>query len=365
MKRIAPVIIFLMLAMSIGCAKKRVEVEEKSIIGEESLTRRFKGYRTAVEIKARASELEKELLNPKLMQISTSLLKIEFLSGEKFQKPGDRVDFKISAFGFGFDVRAILVNYQPGREVWYVGQGGSAIMLFRFRMEEQGEMTRLNLSSELLEEGGSDFQTLAQLVDINKLIAQGFEGVIANLQVQFDPALKKDELLAKGIRGEFFESFYVGHKVTMHIEARGEDIFQVFKDPSFWSEFEGQTGVKAAPCFYQLSPGVDPGVCPVQVKVFGETLTLDTILSAHSFERYVFNYFYWGDSRFQFEMDFSEQGGTDLTVFYLTPSVSLANPAMLNLAINFNNIPEVIKTRFLPLIKSRAEQKALESGAGK
>jgi len=360
MKRVVLPIMTFLLALGFGCAKKKVQVEEPSIIGEESLTRRFKGYRTTVEIKAGAGELEKILLNPRVMEMSTSLMKIEFVSGERFQKLGDTVDYRISAFGFGFDVRAILIHYEPGQEIWYAGSGGTAIFLFRFHMEGQGDATRLTVSCELLEQGSSDFQRLTSLVDLYKLIAQGFEGVIANIQVQFDPSLKKAGLLAKGIRGEFYESFYVGHQVSKHVEATGEEIFQVFKDPAFWLEFEQKTGVKSDPCFYELSPGKNPGVCPVRINLFGDTLVLDTVLSAHSFERYTFNYFYWGDSRFQFVFDFSEQGGTDIILFYLTPSSNLTNPNMLNVAMNFDKIPEAIKTVFLPLIKSRAE-----AGAGR
>jgi len=289
MKRVALAAMIFLLALSFGCAKKKVQVEGPSIIGEESLTRRFKGYRTTVEIKARPGELEKILLNPKILEMSTSLMKIEFVSGERFRKLGDWVDYTIGAFGMGFNVRAVLIHYEPGREIWYSGSGGTAIFLFRFHMEDQGDTTRLTLSSELLEQGSSDFQRLTSLVDIYKLIAQGFEGAIANIQVQFDPSLKKEELLAKGIRGEFYESFYVGHQVSMHVDATGEEIFQVFKDPSFWREFEQKTGAQVGPCFYDLSPGKNPGVCPVELKLFGETLVLDTVLSAHSFEKYTFN----------------------------------------------------------------------------
>jgi hypothetical protein len=364
MKKSALALLALLLAFGFGCVKKKVAVETPSIIGEESLTRHFKGYRTTVEIKARAAELEQRLLDPGLLQFSTSLMKIELVSGKRFAKPGDRVDYKVSALNFGFKVRATLIHYLPGREIWYAGSGGSAIMLFKFSLDEQGTVTRLNLSCELLEKGGSDFQTLEQLVDLYKLIAQGFESVIANLQVQFDPSLKKDELLAKGIRGEFFESFYVGHQVSEHIEATGAQVFSVFQDPAFWAEFERVSGVKAAPCFYQISEDSAPGACAVSVPLFGDALVLDTVLSAHSIERYTFNYFYWGDSRFQFVFDFSEQGGTDLVLFYLTPSANLTNPEMLNLALNFEKIPGLIKTRFLPLIKQRAEQLA-ESGGEK
>jgi hypothetical protein len=355
MKRFALAAMILLLALGLGCAKKQMKLEEPSIIGAESLTKRYKGYRTTVEVKAGVKELETVLLNPRIMQMSTSLMKIEFVSGEKFAKLGDRVEYKISSFGLGFNVRAILIHYEPGREIWYSGQGGTGIFLFRFHIEDQGQTTRLTLSCELLEEGSSDFQRLTQLVDIYKLIAQGFDGAIANIQVQFDPSLKKDELLARGIRGEFYESFYVGHQVSMHVDATGEEIFRVFQDPSFWAEFEQKAGVKVGPCFYAIKPGDNPGVCPLRVKLFGDDLVLDTVLSAHSFEKYTFNYFYWGDSRFQFVFDFSEQGGTDIILFYLTPSSNLTNPAMLNVAMNFEKIPDAIKTSLLPLIKSRAE----------
>lgn len=356
MRRVACAAIVGLLTLGLGCAKK-MTTGESSIIGAESLTKRFRGYRTAVEIKAPVAELEKLLLDPRILQMNMSLMRMEFLSGDNFSRLGDRAEYNISSLGLNFRVRAILVHYEPQKEIWYTGQGGTAIMLFRFGMEELGEGTRLNLSCEILEEGGPDFQQLAQLIDIYKLIAQGFEGAAANLQVRFDPSLSKDALLARGLRGEFFEAFYVGHKLEMQIEAAPERVFQVFTTPAFWRGFEEETGSLVSPCFYELRPGSNTGVCPVEIELFGDHFTLDTILSAHSFEKRYFNYFFWGDSRFQFAMNPTDQGGTRLSVFYLMPSSKLTDPALFNLAVNFGRIPEQIKKKVLPAIKSRAEQK--------
>lgn len=327
-----------------GCMK-RVKEFPKGTVQIEPYTTQVKGYRTTVKVKTDAQTLDQYLRNPEILEMTAGLTKIEKVSGEKFQDLGDTAQYEIKVLRFSFRVKAILIYHKPGQEIWYASQGGKAITIFRFKMKEESEGTRLTMSCESLEEGDTSFKELAKLIDFFDLISKGFETALAEIQAHFDPSLNASELLAKGIRGEFYEAIFTGHRAQIFINAAPDQALESLKRPEFWEFFEEKTEIRISPCFYQLQPGP----CPVQVGA----LRYDLIQGPHYQGKMIFNYYYSGDSRFQASLR-PEGEGTALTFFYLSPPPDYTSSDILSLALNYKKNQELVE-KMLVLVKDWVE----------
>jgi len=344
MRRLMIAGIILVLLQSLSCVKK-IKPAPKGLVQIEPYTTQIKGYRTTVKVKTDPKTLEQYLMDPSIMEMTAGLTKIEKVSGQKFQNLGDTAQYEIKVLRFSFRIKAILIYHQTGEEIWYASQGGKAIIIFRFQMKEEPDGTRLTMSCEMLEEGDATFKELAKLINIYDLIAKGFETALAEIQAHFDPALNASELLAKGIRGEFYEAIFTGHIANIFLDRPAEQVMESLKDPEFWSYFEKQTGARISECFYQF----EPGPCPIQIG----SLDYDLIQGPYNLGKYLFNYYYSGDSRFQLSLR-PEGEGTVLTFFYLSPPPDYTSAEILNLALNYNKTREMV-ARILVLVKDWVE----------
>jgi hypothetical protein len=343
-----------------GCVKKVEAPIAPGALTVEPFTARVQGYRTMVQVKAGPAELEKYLMDPKILEMTTGLFTMSQVSGRQFENIGDSAEYDIAVFGFSFRIKAILIHHRPQKEIWYAAQGGKAVMIFRFKMEPVDDSTHLSLSCETLEEGDESFKKLTKLINFYDLLAKGFETVLANLQVHFNPALSADQLLKEGIRGEFFEAIYTGHRASMLLEATPEQIVKTFSDPAFWSYFEQNTGARVGACFYEFSPGP----CPVAFAALGFSEPLSLIRGPYNPARNIYNYYYLGDSRFQVSFTPLESGsGALFNFFYEEPPPDWSSSAIASMVLRYGKAPELVEN-LMGLVKNYVEGRVPSNPGG-
>ena len=352
MKKANLIIIILVLGLSSGCAKK-FKKEGRELIEHQASTIRFLGYKQSVKVNVSPQEIEQYYFNPQ--NLASSLvggdIKAEVISGDKFEKIGDRMVVEGRISGIKFLITAILVSHQPGEKFSFIYQlGDQAMGIIRYQLKPLAQGTKVMIQSET-EEISPFLEELFQGLKITEKVVKGGDLAVAQMQAHFDPSLKVEEMMAGGLRGEFYDAFWDYHQASIRINAEPEKVWEALKDPKFWEYFEQRAKSKVSPCFYEMAPGP----CPLQVEMLGYNLPINSFLGSVNQKKTEVTY-YWEDIvRMQFSIK-PEENGSLFSVGYTLAPLDLTSPDALNLALNLlPQLPKMVEERILIVVKNYVE----------
>jgi hypothetical protein len=266
-------------------------------------------------------------------------------------KEGDIVEAKTEFMGIPISGRVLLVHYKPGAELWMVmgGKfGGTGIL--RYNLKEVSDGTRVNMRFEY-----GELENLLSAIpmedQILKSLSEVVENTVANLQVRFDPSLKKSELTEQGRRGENSEHFFNGQRASIWINASPAAVDKALKKPALWDELNKKGIVDMGYCV--LTTKSEP--CPIRLKILGLDYDIYSFLISYKpGEQYVS---YWVSDQLIGHIQLllkPERGGTRLTYSYVLEVPPVMSAEGADLFMNMANYPKYIE-RVLTEIKNSVE----------
>jgi hypothetical protein len=245
----------LLLLAAAGSAALRNNAPEG--IERENYTVRFISYETTVEVKGAPEEVGKYLLKPKnFLNYQTDTARWESNSDKMLEQAGDTVGYTIVSGKVRTPMIGILVNYEPGAEVWYFFTGESGVLAdLKLHLEpfQSGSKLRLKYEDEVF----SSAQDIEENQKTRELTAKVFEMMIAKIQQHFDPSQKPEELLKEGIRGEFADPIYDAYRASIRINASPKKIHEYLRGPAL-QKYQKEYGDWMGKLFFRSEPGPFP-----------------------------------------------------------------------------------------------------------
>jgi hypothetical protein len=313
MKKYLCMALIAMLSASLSCAHFKKK-ESKTQVTHQDFTPHFVGYKVSVKTKTAPQQLEEYLLDPKNLEANKGAFKVKILSTKKLEKLGDRIDLRFDVAGIHFPGQLILVDRKPGEKIMLIGQiqiGAMAKMTLDFTKLADG--TKVTIAYEV-EDVTSMIGSLADIVNFKDVIAKVTEEELARCQAHFDPSLNMDELMASGYRGEFYDTFFQGHTVSVWINKPPKKIMEYLANPKSWESWKERTGNDFGACIAVENPGP----CPMRLNAGGVKVPLTSYSASFKYAEHSYAYSIMGGLVIRIRINLKpENGGSVLTFSYL------------------------------------------------
>lgn len=327
----------LSLLLSAACAKKAGK--KPSGVVHQSSTVRFTGYKITVEAKAPPAEVEQWLRDWRNLDAAAGPYRLRILSQNKIEKLGDSVDGRVEIAGVGMTGKIILVHRKPASQLWFLFNGArTGLGMLRYEFKEIPAGTRVSLRFEV----GELDPFLAGLAgdSLQQAVGRLMEKGIANGQAYFDPSLSAEELMARGIRGEFYNTFYQGHRTEVWINSPPEKIADYLLNPDVWQAYKEKYGTDFSKCM--VSASAEP--CPMKFKIFGMDYDITSFPTSYQYADNSVSFWLAKQMIARFKILLQpESGGARLTVDYimeLPPSFAQEGGPLL---MNIIQIPSMLE----------------------
>ena len=261
MNRVAMPLMMIVLALGLSCANLPKRQIAATGVVKTASTIRFTGYTTTVEIKGSPEEVGKYLLDPKNLFVSGfkyNKLNYELPSPKILEREGDTFYYYLTFAGLRTHMMGILTTYKPGEEVaiFFTDPERGVLADLHLYMEpfQGGTKVRLTYENEDVSPG---LQEIQETLNVHELLAQFLEWAIARGQQHFDPSLKPEDLLKKGIRGEFYDPIYDAYKETIWIQAPPKKVYE-FLTGSALKKYDAEYGSWMGKLFFNDGHGPIP-----------------------------------------------------------------------------------------------------------
>jgi hypothetical protein len=350
----------LVMLLFVFCAAGCASLSKKPAAGieRENYTIRFTGYETVVEIKGTPEEVGKYMLQPRnYLNYKTGRVRFELTSPKVLEQVGDTVGYTITFAGVKMPMLAILVNYKPGREIWYFFTGENGVLAdLKLYLEpfQGGTKVHLKYENEDLNPG---LQEIQETLNMKETMAQAMEWAIAKGQQNFDPALKPEELLKEGIRGEFYDPIYDAYRASIWVNAPAKKVYEYLQGPAR-KKYEKEYGDWMGTLYFRA----DKGPFPARIDTDGINQELIGFPALSTYGRGKYGYHSTGYlmpqshsyiTKNQITVK-SESGGAEVSINYLISSNRVDSTDMYELAIMETKLPAPVD-RFLQNIKQDME----------
>jgi len=305
MKKFFLVPVILSLLFSYNCAHLRKKPQTG--VEHQSATARFIGYKLTVRVKASPREIEQYLLNPENLECKAGTYALKMISRSQIEKLGDTARFKFEVAKLSLPFKFTFVYFKPGEEIWFLGQADIGVMgFFRFNYRPMEGGTRISLNYEM-EDPNTFLGDLSEAINMPEAIVKLMEVEIAKGQEHFDPSLQADQLLKKGLRGEFYDTFFQTHQASIWINASPKRVQEYICNPqsrvTLWEKY----GFDFGPCFISG----EPGPWPVKFKIMGIQYDYDSFPASYKYGEHVSAYWVNRMGIARLNMTFKpDQGGT-------------------------------------------------------
>jgi len=313
MKKCLAMALMVMVLAGFNCAHFKKK-ESKTQVTHQDFTSHFVGYKVSVKSKAFPQQLEEYLLDPKNLDANKGAFKLKTLSSKKIEQLGDRIDMQFEVAGLRLPGQLILVERKPGEKVVLIGQlqlGAMAKMTLNFAKLADG--TKVTVTYEV-EDLASMMGSLSEIVNFKDVIAKVTEEEIARCQAYFDSSLNMDELVASGYRGEFYDTFFQGHTVSIWLNKPPKKVMEYLADPKNWESWKERTGNDFGACIAVENPGP----CPVHLNPSGVKVALTSYSSSFKYAEHSYSYYLMGGLVIRSRINLKpENMGSVLTFSYL------------------------------------------------
>ncbi len=334
--------IVILATISVGCARK---TEELGAVRQESSTVKFNGYKLSVLVDASPEELENYLTDPdKLKQELGKLIKLERLSGKRFSRVGDSADYQFRVLNVAtVPYRMTMIRYQPLDEIWYMTETKNEfiVSVLRYQMKRVKDGTILTVRFELEEPQDPFTKGIDRAINFQESIIKGTEQGTAMIQAYFNKNLTVPGLLEKGLRGEFYVSFFSFNRLSVLVNAPPPKVHRYLTDPATWKKWETEYQVyNMGPCLVDLKAGS----CQAKINIVGVDYTLDFFSAQQVPGKFVSSYFTSPVMGLGWIRTFINpvDKGADLGIEYMV-QISQASPAGTQFLINLSQLPKIIE----------------------
>jgi len=342
MKRIVRTGILIVLAAAAGCA--HWQKKEKALVQHQASVTSFTGYKVTAKVKASAADVDRYILDLGPFNVETDRCKLKMDSENKIEKLGDSADFRVEVARVPFPGKFILVRHKPGEEIWYVAQIQQSVMaVLRVGLTPMDEWTRLTIQFEW-EDTNSLLTQIAEVINVPQMLAGLLEKGVAKGQTDFDPSLNSETLLEKGLRGEFYSTFYQKQAANIWINASPARVDDYLRDPATWQGYKAKYMIDLDGC----PAAADSSPCPIQLKFLGIDYDVNSFLVSSKPAEQTISYWVPRQmiARFQTRIK-PEQAGARLFWAYTIELPSAASQEGASLLINMVKIPDTMEKMLL------------------
>ena len=332
-------------------------------VAQTSYTLRLMGYEQTITIRTSPAELSAFLNDPaNASSLFSSALDTQ--SGQAIppdQPPpglGGCLPAPVKLLGMEIPGWLILVRVQEHQLLWIVWDNPYLFQVQRWQSwpVEEGTRLTLKIDSEIPQQGWLGWAV--RIFNFESLSRQVFKGVdlmLARIQDHFDPSLKAEDLVAVGLRGDYYEAFMQAHEVQTVIPAGVAEVEAWIRNPEHQSLALLQPGNE---CLYQPVGPEAALYCSV-VPGFGNGLiTLDTFSrEMKTKKQYTRRVYFTDQEQVGFlELDARSEGkGTRLLIRYATEIPNATSDQNMDQLLFLAGLPPLLEAQALQ-IKRGVEQ---------
>jgi len=248
-----------------------------------------------------------------------------------------------------------MIHYQPLEEIWYMTETKNELLVsvLRYQMKKGQEGTILTVRFEVEEPQDPFFKSIAEAINLQANMVKGTEQGTAMIQAYFNKSLKVEELLEKGLRGEFYVTFFSANKLSAYINAEPQKVHKYITNPETWAKWEQEYKI------YNLGPCLtsqESGACQAQINLGGVDYKMNFFSASYEPDKYMSSYFtspVAGVGRIQIFLKPKDKG-TALSIKYMI-QVSQFSPGGTEFLLNLSQLPQIIEQMILD-VKNNSEQ---------
>ena len=171
---------------------------------------------------------------------------------------------------------------------------------------------------------------------------------IVNIQAQFDPLVKPEDVLAKGNLGEFYNSFYQGEQLSVWINASPRKVQEYLNDPRTWQKWKDKYGYDFGQCLAEAKPGV----CKAKIRILGADTNIDSFAGRMKYGEY--STAYWVSKPMMSRVHVMlkpDQGGTEFEFQYMTQLPYVSSDQQADLMMSMLMLPKVLEEFMMDIKK--------------
>lgn len=222
-------VIVAILGLSLGC-KKPVRKSHEGIT-HKSFTQRFSGYRQSIEVKGEDKAIMAYLNNPvRWNKMSGVNLGVQETASEEPSSVGASFPFALKKMGMDISGPMVLVRNEKN-EMWFIWDNPVTLQVQKWKFEQRQNAVgvTLRIDSEMPRQHGKVYE-LMEDVGLLKEIYKGIDLELAGIQEHFDPSLDPNRLVAGGLRGEIFDSFWQANQASLWLAMPPDQVIKLLSE---------------------------------------------------------------------------------------------------------------------------------------
>jgi len=310
----------------------------------ESSTVKFWGYKLTVLVDATPEQLEAYITDTGKLKQEVSGVRIDQVSASrKMEKVGDSADYAIKIPGYAVSYRLTMIHYAPLQEIWYMTEISNELLVsvLRYQMKKVKDGTLLTVRFELEEPRSGLLKTIAEQINLQSLMVKGTEQGTAMIQAWFNKSLTVEGLLKKGLRGDYYVTFFSGNRVSSWIDASPQRVDEYMTSPETWARWEEQFKIRnMGPCLTAASEGA----CRAEITIMGIGYKLNFFNASYDPGKFTSSYFtspIAGVGRLQTFIKPRDKGA-DLSIEYMI-QISQSSTGATELLVSLSQLPKIIQ----------------------
>ena len=356
---------------STGCQKisKMLVKPPAEGVTHRSYSVLFSGYEQTVTVHAAPEELLAFLSDPhNWLNISGTeaarpMTKAQTL--EEQMQPGNTFPLNVKKMGIEISGRMILVKATP-KELWFIWDNPQMMQVQRWRFEPAKEETRLTINL-MTEAPKSVLTKVVEETGITGVVCREIDYMLASIQAHFNPSLNPEELVAKGLRGEFYETLWQVHEVGIWIAPTPEDMIRKLLGSDTLIAVSTAIQVEGiGECLYEPEnrrrwdnpEDGEPVYCPASVKLAGFEWKVDSFISLNPQAAQHLLTAYGVVANIVFRLELAGQpdkGGTRVRLIFAVEPPGATTSKLMEVFISISSLPQWMEKALIEL-KEKAER---------
>jgi len=241
----------------------------------KSYTVSLKGYQQTVTVNATEKKLFDFLSRPNnLTYPNMNFKEARPALGHDEFGPGGSIPY-VYKMVVAFPTRMIVLKLDQ-QKVWQIQYDNPDYKLWRWELEPVSDGVRATFKTTY---EVPDWAELAYLALNPKYWDKSSDRMLAELQARFDPSEDPDKLVAKGIRGEGYQSVIQVYEASVWIDARPKEVERAIADPNALSPLLGQD---RGGCLSRTLPQDRVLYCLATMDHEGQAITIENFGIDHS-----------------------------------------------------------------------------------
>lgn len=326
-------------------------------VESDSYAVRVVGYEQTVTIRATPHELSEFLNDPEKSQnaIITGMGaedEGEYYKPTEPTRTGTVFPADIKLMGLEIPAQLVCLKVVEDKSIWLLLDNPYLFHGQRWESEAIKEGTRLTVTFDTEVPRKGMLRSLVETLGFMGLFREFFGGIdlmLAKIQANFDPSLDPDSLVAKGLRGEYYENLFQAYESRTWIDAPPEQILDWVMDPDNAETFLGELKVdrKYFEEFHSVPPGqVVYGDAFLDFGILKTDIDLFTVRKENSVRVYFLALGRMG----YLEMEaLPEAGGSMTTSRLMVESIKSLGQENFDLLIFLTGIPQMLEERLIKI----------------